>query len=69
VIAIEKGIPAPVGKNHKYPWDNMEVGDSFFVEGATTTQMAGNITAQRRRLGWSFSQRKQNGGVRVWRVA
>lgn len=69
MITIDKGIPGPSGKNKKYPWDSMEVGDSFFVEGATVSKMAGNITHQKRRLGWRFSQRRQNGGVRVWRLA
>ena len=33
VVKIEKGIPVPVGnrKNKRYPFDEMEVGDSFFI--------------------------------------
>lgn len=36
MFAVDKGIPVPKDirenkRNNKYPWKNMEIGDSFFV--------------------------------------
>lgn len=36
---IEKGVPAPEGKESKYPFRAMEVGDSFFVPGGIETEL------------------------------
>jgi len=75
-IEIEKGIPIPVqsvgGRYAKYPWDTMEVGDSFFVPGITTVRFS--MTSLTKRLKpKKFTARtmvkdSQN-GVRVWRTA
>lgn len=68
---IEKGVPAPTdGRNGKakYPWREMEVGDSFFIPGITSTVLGGSIANARRRTGFEFVSRNEGGGVRVWRV-
>ena len=37
MITIEKGIPMPEQKRHaKYPWDQLEVGDSFFIPNSSS---------------------------------
>lgn len=87
---IEKGIPVPTrGKNahangrHFYPFEDMEIGDSFWVPdpaGHTCTKSA--ITAFASRSGWKFTLRgqaqdgrmnrvvgkKSERGTRVWRI-
>ena len=51
-----------------YPYRDMEVGDSFFVpNGKMGTVNAANYRAYKR-LGWKFSARKVEGGIRVWRT-
>jgi hypothetical protein len=77
---IEKGIPLcrPSSKSNKYPFDQMEVGDSFFVPHAEAksarmaalTRNAGQykklpkyVTVQRH-----FVTRTVDGGMRIWRT-
>lgn len=75
---IEKGIPLPVRSNskHKYPFDDMEVGDSFYVqgEGRELSRFKAHVSTQNRRLrddritGRYFTVRTVEGGVRCWCV-
>lgn len=61
-VKIEKGIPLAnkwKGRN-AYPWDQMEVGDSFFV--------AGKAKPTYTRADKRFTLRTVDGGVRVWRI-
>ena len=77
---IEKNVPLcrPSSKSNKYPFDQMEVGDSFFVPHAEAksarmaalTRNAGqykklpkHVTFQRH-----FVTRTVEGGARIWRV-
>lgn len=75
---IEKGIPMPekqkkkTGAAAKYPWEQMEVGDSFFIPNPPT-QANGRFTsmyavASKRYAPKRFEQRQENGGLRIWRV-
>jgi hypothetical protein len=73
-IKIETNIPMPAklgsGREAKYPWATMNVGDSFFAPGAKGASMAGNIaTAKKRYPGTAYTYRTVDGGVRVWRTA
>lgn len=67
---IEQHIEAPIpkfGRPFKYPWDQMNVGDSFFVAGVTSTYMS--VACRHRRLkGERYTTRTENGGCRIWRV-
>ncbi len=65
---IEKGIPAPSARG-KYPFAQMEVGDSFFVPDKTTATFGGVLSHARKRTGFGFVMRSENGGLRVWRVS
>lgn len=72
---IETDVPAPPLShgNAKYPWEKMEVGNSFFVPGGSvdTIQKAGRAWADRNH-GGKFICRKavEDGlaGVRAWRI-
>lgn len=74
---IEKNVPMPprLSNPGKYPWRQMEVGDSFFAPGWTAGRFNNNI--QRVRLAvlpdskWKCRTVTENGieGVRVWRIA
>lgn len=73
MIKIDKGVPIPEfkerrGPNPKFPFRNMEVGDSFFVE---------RIPEKIRQIVslWNiklkpkvFAYKKEETGTRVWRV-
>jgi hypothetical protein len=70
-ISIEKNIPLPVakkGRTAKYPWGQLEIGDSFLVN-ASTRSMSVQASAAGKRFERSFSCRTVDGGVRVWRTA
>ena len=71
---IEKGIPIPPRSNIKYPWGEMEVGDSFFVEceySRKKHQSIGGSKAQfirHHKSKCKFTARRVDGGIRVWRI-
>ena len=68
-MKIEKNIPAPKSRS-KYPFREMEVGNSFWSDNANIRSIA---TRAGKRLGYAFSTRAElNGdvkGFRVWRTA
>lgn len=76
-IKIEKGIPIPPPTsqgNVKYPWREMEVGDSFFVSAKTpkdcSRMQSGFGASWKRFKPMKFTSRIENegAGVRVWRI-
>lgn len=70
-IVVEKNVPMPPPpRNHrKYPWDEMEVGDSFFIKGSTSGKLSTAAwAAAKTRPGWKFITRKVEGGAAIWRV-
>ena len=83
MFEIENNVEMPKkcannGSAAKYPFREMEVGDSFFVpaesaESAHRVQI--NISSssvqmsKREGAGKKFATRKVEGGVRVWRTA
>lgn len=79
MITIQKGVPLPptqeVVAKSRYPWDLMQVGDSFLVpleEGKTARQLMQRISpaASRHaaRTGRKYALRIVEDGVRIWRV-
>lgn len=78
---VEQGIelppkPEPGRRAYKYPWDEMKVGDSFFVpaEEGRARKMGqqiiggGHTRARRQNQRRVFTFRQVEGGVRIWRV-
>lgn len=69
---IEKGIPVAEIQmvDPKYPFEKMEVGDSFFVkhEGKGRNPVAAAIYYYEHKLGRDYTQRAVPGGLRVWRI-
>lgn len=69
---IEKGIPVPAkgtGRASMYPWDDMEIGDSFFVKGKKSSALSATTKRIAKTRGFKFTVRQLEGGVRVWRIA
>ena len=71
-FTIEKGIPVPkmtgAGRKTKYPFESMQVGDSFFVKDGTVKTLSRSCGTYGKRLERKFTSRTVNGGARVWRV-
>lgn len=68
---VEKGVPlTKAATTTKYPWAEMEPGDSFFVEGGGDRRsvVSSVASARGRRTGEKYTIRKVDGGFRVWRV-
>jgi hypothetical protein len=75
LIPIDKGIPLPTRQSNrkKYPFDAMEVGDSFFVpkrDGENSSRQAQARVAScfARQRPRKYTTAMVPGGVRVWRV-
>ena len=66
---IDKGIPLP---NGRYPFADLDVGESFFVPNANANSVSSTASRLGKALGAAFVCRrvKENGvpGMRVWRV-
>lgn len=66
---IEQNIPIPTDKRRSpYPWQEMKVGDSFFVPGKKMASVSSACTFQKKKTGREYVTRCVDGGVRVWRV-
>jgi len=68
-IEITKGMPTPRGRRAKYPFRDMEIGDSFFAAGSSVIGIHG---CARRHRPMRFTCRSvvEDGvaGIRVWRI-
>ena len=74
---VEKDVPVPdsrVDGRTKYPFYNMEIGDSFFIPNVEDSQVltvksAAYAFRRRTQTDYKFAFRRESGGVRIWRVA
>lgn len=68
---VERGIPLPKrtgGRPQKYPWNEMQVGDSFFVPDGKIKMLSAATNFRTQISGHRYTLRSVEGGVRVWRV-
>lgn len=80
-MQIEKNIPLPpraydkAGRNARYPFPDMEIGDSFILKLSADPKKAkrGAISClmsyHARKRGAKYAGRRLPEGLRVWRVA
>lgn len=69
MLEIEKNIPMPeIPVKREFPYQNLEVGDSFFVEGIKNQLMLNRNYLEGKRLGRKFTLRREGNGVRIWRI-
>ena len=71
-VEIEKNVPVPEWHGRsgaKYPWDTMEVGESFIAQCKNINSLSTARNNAERRYNRKFSCRTTPEGVRVWRVA
>lgn len=68
-IEINKGLPTPQRGRTKYPFRDMELGDSFFAPGASVISLHG-CARRHRPMRFTCRSLVENGvaGVRVWRI-
>ena len=71
-IEIEDNVPIPEPKpRYRYPWDKLEVGQSFFVGGDNTNRQPPKRLLEE---GWEFTSAVATNaygdkGRRYWRTA
>jgi hypothetical protein len=53
---------------YAYPYEEMDVGDSFVVPVVARAKVLNANYRAGRRLGWRFEARTEGDVVRVWRV-
>lgn len=71
-ITIDKDVPMPSKSNSVsvYPYDVMEIGDSFAVGGGVKRQAVYNACWRHgRKLGRKFICKDVGNSIRVWREA
>jgi len=73
-VMVEKNVDMPVMRvtASKYPYDEMEVGDSFMVTSERISMintMCGVNKKKGVELGMKFIAKRVEGGVRVWRIS
>lgn len=69
-IEDEHAIPAARqhnGRREKYPWSQLDVGQSFFVKDGALRSMSSTASHAGRRNKKKFIARVVDGGIRVWR--
>jgi hypothetical protein len=70
-IGVDKDVaPRPThSRLPKYPWHEMEIGDSFLVEDSGMHSIPSNASHTSSRTGRKFITQKVEAGIRVWRTA
>lgn len=70
VIAVERGVGMPSPRVvYAYPYEAMDVGDSFTVPVAARQKVLNANWRAGKRLGMRFEARTEGDVVRVWRTA
>ena len=68
-IAIESNVPLPrERKRNVYPYKQMDIGDSFFIDDIAINIVCNNIYRVGKHTGMKFTARREGNGVRVWRT-
>jgi hypothetical protein len=76
-MKIEKNVPVPESRarkgNSKYPFPDMEEGDSFFIIGYSREKMqsissCGRTWFQKNKPDFTIISRKEGDGIRFWCV-
>ena len=69
-IELERGIGMPIPRVvYSYPYEEMDVGDSFTVPVAARQKVLNANYRAGKRLGLRFMAKTEGDVVRVWRVA
>lgn len=69
MLEIEKNIPVPkLIVRNTYPYKELEVGESFFVEGVGNRTMLNSNYTNGKKLNRKFILRREGNGCRIWRI-
>lgn len=67
---VDKEIPIPrkQRKHAKWPWHELEVGDSFLMPEKSINAATAHANTASKSTGHKYTCRTVEGGVRIWRV-
>lgn len=69
MIKVDSGVPLPSAKQ-KYPYAELQVGDSFVVSGRGLQVMCNANYRYGKKLGCVYTaKRLEDGSIRIWRVS
>jgi len=69
MFTLERGLEIPDRKTGpKYPYDRLELGDSFYIQDGDLSKLCNANYREWRRTGKKYTARKVENGVRVWRI-
>ena len=71
MLIIEKGLTHPSQKINLYlddPWDQLEIGDSFFVKKITLREGKLICQVHSNKFDKNFDATREKGGIRFWRI-
>ena len=67
-VIIDDAVPMPeVRVARRYPYEDMGVGQSFYVEGVQMQVVLNGNWRAGKRLGRKYIARREGDGIRVWR--
>ena len=70
VIEVERGLEMPTPRVvYSYPYEEMDVGDSFTVPVAASQKVLNANYRASKRLGLKFMAKTEGDIVRIWRTA
>ena len=70
ILEIQKGSVLPMPRVvYAYPYEEMEVGDSFTVPVQARAKVLNANYRASKRLGYKFASKAEGDNLRVWRVA
>ena len=70
MVKIEKGVPAPEERKQRkrYPFHQMDVGDSVLISHGDAMSARVSARYHGTRYSKKFTSKKEDDGVRIWRV-
>ena len=71
MVVVEKGIPIPGkrGNKHEYPFNKMEIGDSFLEEDKKLRNIVQSAAFDYgKNNNMKFTTRDVGNGIRIWRI-
>ena len=69
MFTLERGLAIPERKTSpKYPYEQLELGDSFYIQDGDLAKLCNANYREWRRTGKKYTARKVDKGVRVWRI-
>ena len=70
ILEIQRGGEMPKPRVvYSYPYESMEVGDSFVVPKEARQKVANATYRASKRLGYKFTSKAEGEHLRIWRIA